>query len=302
MSDLSLTQLSLFDNRPLPLIVAEKWQFPLQHYEPSTQFAKYHFSAQDWLIGLGLSKRSAEDFWLKKGVQFETVSLPYETKGGQQTSDFATDKTLYLIAQEMRLTKRNPQLADIRQYLANAGAFVDAKRIEAQQAAQIEAHSKEYYGLLNEGFSEIEAEQVIRERATLSDVFKDVTATWQKHGAVGWDYAVLRNIWSEVLTGKSATQIKRDMGLDDSPWNYDSALDLVLNQILAIVARGYHDQRQSKGREALAKDIRDTKPAVDSMRGILSEQFSDRKRQPRLPKPTQPALPEGKSYYDREDK
>ncbi len=300
MANLSLTQLSLFDNRPLPLIVAEKWQFPLQHYEPSKQSSKYQFSAQDWLIGLGLTKRTAEVFWLKKGVQFESVPLAYQTKGGQQTSAFVTDKTLYLMAQEMRLTKRNPQLADIRQYLANAGAFVDSKRLEKLQAPQIEAHSKEYYGLLNEGFSQVEAEQVIRERSTLSDVFKDVTAAWQQHGAKGWDYAILRNIWSEVLTGKSATQIKREMGLDESPWDYDSALDLVLNQILAIVARGFHDQRQSNGREDLARDIRDTKPAVDNMRGILSEQFSDKKRQLPAPKPEQaPLLTSG--YYKHED-
>lgn len=82
------------------------------------------------------------------------------------------------------------------------------------------------------------------------------------------------------MTGKTASQIKREMGLDktDSPWNYDSALDLVLNQILAIIAKGFHDKRHSPGVEALAKDITDSKSAVDSVRETLIEQFSAQPR------------------------
>lgn len=57
--------------------------------------------------------------------------LPYRASDGKTYQrDYGTDKTLYLIAQYMRVKQDRPMLDEIRRFLAAAGAFVDAVRRE----------------------------------------------------------------------------------------------------------------------------------------------------------------------------
>jgi hypothetical protein len=197
---------------------------------------------------------------------------------------FANDVGLYEVT--IRLDDRAEEVRRVKTQMARSLAFQDWARRHPDQAsaffAQLHANGQVavptkppgYYRLRHAGFTPLEAEQVLRERARLKTLFKEATATWQSHGAVGGDFPRLVNAWSQVVKGKTATQIKRELGLTETPWNYDSALDLVLHQILAIVSRGLHDQRQSQGFDALARDIADTQPTLLSVRDSLAEQFS----------------------------
>jgi hypothetical protein len=210
---------------------------------------------------------------------------------------FASDVGLYEVT--IRLDDRAEAVRHVKTQMARSLAFQDWARRHPDQAstfftrlhasglAAVPTRPPDYYRLRHAGFTPLEAEQVLREWARLKMLFKETTATWQAHRAVGADFPRLVNVWSQVVKGKTVTQIKRELSLSETPWYYDSALNLVLHQILAIVARGLHDQRQSQGFEALARDIADTQPTLLRVRESLAEQFSTKPRPLPLKEPDQ---------------
>ncbi len=123
------------DNRPLPLIVAEKWGFALAHVQENNGF---WFAVQDWIVGLLITQtRDASKVWndLKRRSSLQLSdsirTLPYEATDGKTYSvEYTTDKGLYLIAQHLRATRERPVLREIREFLAKSGAFVDLVRRE----------------------------------------------------------------------------------------------------------------------------------------------------------------------------
>lgn len=138
-----MTQLSLFsddsavDSRPLPLIVATKWNFPLQHYEGDTA---YLYAVQDWIAGLtGDDTQRAAKMWGKMKKQLSTPSrqLDYRASNGKTYQmDFVDDKGLYLITQSLRTTAKRPALKEIKSYLAASGVLVDEMRLDPSRAIE----------------------------------------------------------------------------------------------------------------------------------------------------------------------
>lgn len=132
--DTTNKQLTLFDampeDEPLPLLVAKKWGFSLATFTRDDNTTIY--SVQDWIVGLsGASNNSAQKTWGKLNSELEIQSweTPYIAGNGRvYRMDMTTDKGLYRIAQEMRAMKKRPQLQEIKDYLAEAGAFVDYAR------------------------------------------------------------------------------------------------------------------------------------------------------------------------------
>ncbi|MBI5930206.1 MAG: hypothetical protein HY862_12920 [Chloroflexi bacterium] len=119
---------------PLPLIVAQKWNFTLQYHQSDKT---YLYAIQDWIIGLTVTSNPRRTWSDLKhdNEQIElyvsTVQYPYKaTNGRTYQMDFTDDKGLYLIAQYLRATKARPQLSAIQKFLSEAGAFVDAVRLE----------------------------------------------------------------------------------------------------------------------------------------------------------------------------
>lgn len=116
------------DPRPLPLIVAALWKFPLQRDESASYFA-----IQDWIAGLtGATLRKASEMWRQMDaneLRISITQLPYEASNGKTYQlDHTDDKGLYAIAAHLRATADRPALAQIKQYLAMAGAFTDELR------------------------------------------------------------------------------------------------------------------------------------------------------------------------------
>lgn len=123
---------------PLPLIVAQQWNFTLQHHQSPDGL--YLYAIQDWISGLTNAEKPKQ-IWadLKRhhkgnaNMMDSIQPLPYIAKDGKTYGmDFTTDKGLYLIAQYLRITKERPQLLAIQQFLAASGAFVDAIRLEPE--------------------------------------------------------------------------------------------------------------------------------------------------------------------------
>ncbi len=130
-------QLPTVDNtynidKPLPLLVAKKWDFPLAYaISDDTQY----YAIADWLRGL-LSRQDVRQVWndiqRKRSIPQLSDSirhLPYQASDGKTYQvDYATARGLYLIAQHLRVTKTRTALATIKQFLADAGVFTDEVR------------------------------------------------------------------------------------------------------------------------------------------------------------------------------
>jgi len=119
------------DARPLPLIVAEKWDFSLAYHETDDGL---YYSVQDWIRGISTSV-DIRQLWDKMKIQLSISirQLPYlATNGKTYQMDFTSDKGLYLIAQNMRAIKSRPALSEIKRFLAESGAFTDLVRREPQ--------------------------------------------------------------------------------------------------------------------------------------------------------------------------
>jgi len=117
---------------PLPLIVAERWNFPLACVKtPNGPF----YPIQDWIRGLTATNNPIR-IWsdLKNSTTQlfgSTVELPYKASDGKTYQvEHVNDKGLYVIAQGLRVTKSRPALAAIKRFLAEAGAFVDEVRLD----------------------------------------------------------------------------------------------------------------------------------------------------------------------------
>lgn len=133
MSDLpSIPNLhSTNDDRPLPLIVAEKWSFPLAWSETE---AGYLYAIQDWVRGLTGEKDTRKILNnMQKQMSILKGHLPYVASDGKTYQrEFTNDKGLYLIAQYLRSTQKRPVLDEIKKFLAASGAFVDLVRREPE--------------------------------------------------------------------------------------------------------------------------------------------------------------------------
>lgn len=125
-------ELANHDDTPLPLIVANRWHFPLANVE--TDGGRY-YAVQDWMRGLTgendtrylLAKFKKTD--AGKQMWKSGQLLPYTaTDGKVYKRDFVKDTGLYLIAQYLRVKEDRPMLDEIRRFLAAAGAFVDEVR------------------------------------------------------------------------------------------------------------------------------------------------------------------------------
>lgn len=138
----SKNQLSLFDYQPdldYPLIVAEKWNFNLSYAD--IEAGRYYHAVQ-WMSGLG-AKTSASWQDMKKelyasGIELEIQVLPHLASNNKTYEvDFISEKSCYVVVQNMRATKKRPQLKEIQDYLAQSGCFVNWARQNPAEAIEI---------------------------------------------------------------------------------------------------------------------------------------------------------------------
>jgi hypothetical protein len=211
-------QLMMFGNTddtitPLPLLVARQWGFPLQYHNVEETL---YYSVQDWLRGLlGQTDVKATVNNLSEVIlKITSEKLSYIASDGKTYKrDFVTDKGLYFITQHLRSTQDRPAIKAIKEYLAKAGAFTDALRINSDAAqelakSQIDAKRQVY---LDQGKSEAWIEtriEGLKSRRAFTDAIKQVVT-----GADGQLYGKATNtVYSGVL-GRDANTIREELGL-----------------------------------------------------------------------------------------
>lgn len=209
---------------PLPLIVAQRWNFPLAHIQTDTGLV---YAVQDWMRGIS-GEENVRNLWAKfkiteAGNQLSTSlhRLPYKTKNGKTYKlDYTNDKGLYIIAQYMRVKHDRPVLDAIRQFLAAAGAFVDEVRREPDKILETVNNPDklldafiEYYRKRGKDDSWIQArfQSKIRRNqftAALSEFVQELLTP--RHYATATD-DVYRGLW-----GRSAATLKEQLQLSKS--------------------------------------------------------------------------------------
>jgi len=202
----TFTQLDLFqpDARPLPLIVAEKWGFALQHHAPNGDRTDRLYSVQDWIMGL-TQTNNPRDLWCKLKARNELYvsirQLPYQAANNKTYQmDFAADVDLYLITQDLREIKTRKTLSGaldaIRSYLANAGVLLDRARRDPQAAAELTETLSKHHQTRLEGI-------VTR---------NELTAWLRAAFGSGFAFGQFTNMEYTGLFGRTAAEIRKTTG------------------------------------------------------------------------------------------
>lgn len=189
-------QLSLLDplcfdggsNLPVPLRAAEHFGFPLQYHGEM-------YALQDWVRGLtgehngnelkGMMRR------LKAEVSFKNTSekMPYKASDGKTYKrDFVDSRGLYQAVAYLRAKKDRPILKELKDFLADAGVFIEEVAKNPGKAAQ--------------RIEEIADRKIFTASARKSHVTHTP------------DYAKLTNTAYEILFGAAKCELVKQLGLD----------------------------------------------------------------------------------------
>jgi hypothetical protein len=130
------SQLSMFDDikstenkLPHPIQLSKDYQFQLRYTEAQPEIL---YCVQDWIMGLaGCTANEANKILKRAKARNElyrlTVHLPLVASNGKTYQFEHTDQWgLYTIAQNMRVIKTRPIIQKVKDYLVDAGVYVDA--------------------------------------------------------------------------------------------------------------------------------------------------------------------------------
>lgn len=199
---MSLIQPPLFslddygDKRPLPLIVADRWHFPLQSHESSGDKV---YSLHDWARGMLGGKPGTIREQVRRLLNDSTVMLnvtveKYRAPNGKTyNGPFVDAESLYRATQALRPTNARERLSEVHgailTYLAKAGVFADkARRDPALVAARLNGvETRSYFA------------------AALAQTVVDMSP---------YGYATATNTEYKGLFGRDAKQLRRDLETD----------------------------------------------------------------------------------------
>ena len=215
---------------PLPIHIAQRWNFELTYYVKDDE---YLYSINDWVTGLGTStKRGRTKLLNRLTGELEVHPLPIETATGEKIANFTDDEGLYRLAQEMRSTKKRPQLKEIKDYLAKAGVLVDQIR-QASSQHQLK-RNKDWDKLGRDN-----AWRQTRHEGTLS--FKEFTAMLNEAIAdiEGKHYGIATNKVYTGLFDRKAKDLKEQTGSknlrDHMPIASLSYINLVQDYVISAL-------------------------------------------------------------------
>lgn len=140
------------DRRPLPLIIADRWEFGLQFHDVD---GMRYYSVQDWLRGVA-QKQDVRRMWdmLKKRLDGDVSTSSGHTTPGSNTisvrqfayrqadgrtyqRDYVSAEGLYAITQRLDVTTGLRRV--VLEFLAKSGVFVDTMRRDPQARAEFGA-------------------------------------------------------------------------------------------------------------------------------------------------------------------
>lgn len=184
------------DDRPLPLITADKWGFELAYVDQDGNADNYIYCARDWYMGLGGLKgnwSTQKSDWL---YSLEPVEIEVKRpRRKPETVEFVDAKGLYLIASRMTPHKSKPELESIKKYLADAGVFADiARRNPIEAARQLHDFARQ---------------KGIVQRKEAMQGAKDSHITGRPQ------YGLLTNAEYEIVLGGIKSELVKVLGLDE---------------------------------------------------------------------------------------
>jgi hypothetical protein len=236
------------DDRPLPEIVIGNLGGSMLHIDRD---GTRYYRVIDWVYEvLGSKAKARHNPWrdlkksIEKGVEnFASlenadekgqskggenrntpwIALEYETDGGPQTSDFATDEGLYWITQHM--SNRSKTVRDVKEFLASAGVFVDKAR--RNPGLLIDAAVSRYQQLGKE-------ETWIRERLegkVSRRQFTDALTEACAEILQSWQYGAATNTIYTGLWQRTSAKLREDMNLPASKSLRDSLPGIALTYL-----------------------------------------------------------------------
>lgn len=248
---------------------------------------EWHFSIIDIFEHYGSGSTNPKREWQRvkdklseQGSDVVPNMVLHQFEGqGQRKTPLASLSAILRIAQVV--TFQNWE--GLRQWMADLAA----REIQGLQEKAMIRH-RLYNKLVNEGFTPQEAQQWIDARVELKTSRQEMTDTWRQHGVTGRDFGRLTNEVTEVAVGKTATELKRELGVTSSPRDYLSTAQNVAIKITEFTSRMLHIGRDSAGVDELSDDIQDTRPIIDAARPEIEKAFSKKPR--RLKGQNQPPL------------
>lgn len=200
------------DARPLPLIIADKWGFPLQHHVVD---GVDYYAVQDWLRGV-MQKTDVASDWkhLQKnhghtliGVQ----SMAYRRSNGRvYQMPFAPVSDLWRIVQRMdaKTGIRNAVL----EYLVKSGVKMDEYRLDPEQAVSDAIDSGVWHDK-DAAWKEARLLGVIA-RKDLTDAMRDVIFNMPDSF-----YGQSTDMMYKTLWERTTAQLRGELGFTNSKGN-----------------------------------------------------------------------------------
>lgn len=296
-------QLSLLTDNDFyyPLYIARKYDKPLAHHIVGPVFWA---SVIDWITVFVGSRNKALEDWKK--ISIGISNTPTELKdmgyigrdGKTYPAIFASERLLYTIVQNMRSVEARPQVAELKQFLANSGIILSELARNPEQAAEIfraiaegrkvefeslsAENLKKYRRLIASGFDPREADQWMQFDKLGLEAFNKIRSKWFKRDG---DIPKLVNATTKAVTGFTATELKGQWDVTDTPRNYMSTVEKAALGWVENVSATIHDVNNSQGTSELLEDINHVASAID-MNKIDAYLKTERVKRP-LPKPKQ---------------
>lgn len=216
-SNFPASQMSFFDDDLIPLHAAEKFGFDLPYIVGND--GKTYFRLLSWLTGCvgdnaGKLIRNIRSKGTFGDVTFEKSHLSVPEKdimGRTQIFEYVTDTLIYRITEDLRATKDRPVVGAIKDYLAKAGATLDALR---KQQPQIEKPrntrerrylaKQQVYGHLDKSEA-MNALQVRRDTTSTFNEMRHAISLYVENP----NYPQIINTEYVSVFGKTASDLKR---------------------------------------------------------------------------------------------
>lgn len=303
-------QLSLFDHTDFyyPLYLAKKYQKPLAHHFVDNALWG---SVIDWLTILTGDREKALQVWKdrSRGDSVHPTDAHPElidqmdyigSDGKTYQALFAHEVVLYALAQDMRNLKTRPAVQEVKEFLQQAGLLVGemfrnpelaAEKFRAlaegrkQEFESLPADDlKKYRRLIASGYTISEADQWMQFDKLGREAYRAIAGEWYRRDG---DIPKLANTTTEIATGFTATELKQQWKIKDSPRNYLSTVEKAILNWIETVSASVHKVRNSQGTSQLMEDIQEIGGALDQNK--LAKLKDTRVKRP-LPEPEQRKL------------
>lgn len=125
--------IALDDKRPLPILIANYWQFHLDTAPHPDNTRHLLYCINDWMTGIANQNcsRNIVCMALKELAEVKVWEFKSLRSDGKRYKRRFTDTTgLYMLSQYVRATSKTPRISEVKKYLAHIATQMDLHRTE----------------------------------------------------------------------------------------------------------------------------------------------------------------------------